>query len=328
MLAGLAGCRVHRVAAPGVSASPPRVVLLTDFGTRDDSVALLRGVILSIAPDAQVLDLTHDVPPYDVEEGARLLEEAPGLYPAGTVFVAVVDPGVGTERKPIAAELANGVYLVGPDNGLLSRALSRHGVRRVREIADPRFVRRAVSSTFHGRDVFAPAGAHLAARWPSFDQLGPEVHAWQRLEAPVVELVRPAGASADAHPTALRAVVVAFDEPFGNVWTNVEPADLEKLVSIAVAAEKGTPPAPPAGTPRPDAVGLGTTLRFTLGEPPVQVLAPLVRTFGDVPEKQPLAYWNSRGRLALALNMGDAARTWSVRRGAPVRLELSPSPTR
>src|SRR5438270_9755071 len=92
----------------------PTVVLMTDFGTKDDAVALLKGVVISIARDARVVDLTHEVPPYEIESGARILEDAPGIFPPGTVFVVVVDPGVGTARKPIAARLANGSYLVGP----------------------------------------------------------------------------------------------------------------------------------------------------------------------------------------------------------------------
>ncbi|MBI5368525.1 MAG: SAM-dependent chlorinase/fluorinase [Planctomycetes bacterium] len=282
------------------------VILLTDFGARDDSVALLRGVILSIAPDAQILDLTHEVPPYDIEEGARLLEEAPGVYPAGTVFVAVVDPGVGTERKPLAVRLANGNYLVGPDNGLLSAAMARHGVSEVREITDARFRRPARSATFHGRDVFAPAGAQLALGSPAFEEIGPRVTDWVRLAAPASEFV-PATAGAGAR---LRGAVVAIDQPYGNLWTNLTPEDLAKLPAPVPAPARAQP----------------TWLAVSCGEPARRLLVPLVSTFGDVPEQQPLAYWNSRGRLALALNMGDAARAWSVARGARLEIEAVAAP--
>ncbi len=268
---------------------PPRplVVLMTDFGTTDDAVGLVRGAVLAVAPDAQVLDLTHEVPAYDLEAGARLLEDAPGVYPEGTVFVAVVDPGVGTPRRAIVVRLANGRWLVGPDNGVLSLAMARHGVDWVRAIEDRRFLRPEISSTFHGRDVFAPTAGHLAIGSPPPADVGPVVEDWIRVEPRPVVLV-------PGPPPALEARVVALDEPFGNVWTDVGPADLERLGA------------------RPE------RLVFRLGDAGREVEAPLAGTFGDVPEGQPLAYWNSRGRLSLAINMGDAAHAFGVERGARV----------
>ena len=268
----------------------PTVVLMTDFGTRDDAVGLLRGVVVSVARDAQVLDLTHEVPPFDVQAGARLLEDAPGIYPPGTVFVVVVDPGVGTTRKPIAALLANGSYLVGPDNGVLSLAMAKHGVKEVRSIEDPRFMLRSVSTTFHGRDVFSPAGAHLALGAPPFAEIGPVFDGYMKLAPRRVEPMMKVGRDL-GEIVGLQGEVVAIDEPFGNVWTNMTPADIQTLA------------------------GSGD-LVFQLGDR--KVVAPLVKTFGDVAEGKPLAYWNSRGALALALNMGDAARTYGVKRGMVV----------
>jgi S-adenosylmethionine hydrolase len=259
---------------------------MTDFGTRDDSAALLRGTILSIAREAAVVDLTHEVPPYDVEEGARLLEDAPGIFPPGTVFVAVVDPGVGTERRPLALRLGNGSWLVGPDNGVLSIAAARWGVASARAIEDRRFLRETVSATFQGRDVFAPAAAHLAAGVPPPDEIGPEVHNWRKL-APEAAMVREGK---------IEARVLALDEPYGNVWTNVTPAEIAKL---------GLAP--------------GAALVFDFGAGK-RVEAPLARTFGDVPEGEPLAYFNSRGRLALAINRGNAARTYGAVRGAALTI--------
>jgi S-adenosylmethionine hydrolase len=285
-LAALAGC-----AAP--ERPRPLVVLLTDFGAKDDAVGLLRGAVLAVARDAEVLDLTHEVPPYDVEAGARLLEDAPGIFPPGAVFVAVVDPGVGTARRPIAIALANGSTLVGPDNGVLSLAAARYGARSVRAIEDRRFMRGAVSTTFHGRDVFAPAAAHLARGEPRFEEIGPEVGSWVKL-APQRARPLPGGG--------LEGRVVAIDEPFGNIWTNIEPAD---LASLGIAP--------------------GARLAFAFGEDPrPAATAPLVATFGDVGKGAPLAYWSSRGRLALAIDEGDAARTYGVQRGT--RVVVRPTP--
>jgi S-adenosylmethionine hydrolase len=288
-LATTLGCSAAPSRAQVAPARPrPVVVLETDFGSREDAPALLRGVILSIARDAAVVDLTNDVPPFDIETGAQDLEDAPGVFPEGSVFVVVIDPGVGTERKGIAVELANGRYLVGPDNGVLSLAMERWGVKAVREIASPAFQREHHSETFHGRDVFSPAGAHIAIGSPPFAEIGPEQKGWLKLPPSKVER---AG-------EVLHGVVAKIDDPYGNVWTNVRPEDLA-----------------PSG-PLP----FGTRIRFVIGEKPV--VAPLVKTFGSVKEGEPLAYWNSRGRLSLALNMGDAAKAYGAKRGDKVTVSI------
>ncbi len=276
---------------PEIYASPPPrpiVVLETDFGSREDAPALLRGVVLSIARDATVVDLTNDVPPFDIETGAQDLEDAPGVFPEGSVFVVVIDPGVGTQRRGIAVALANGRYLVGPDNGVLSLAMARWGVRSVREIANPTFQREHHSETFHGRDVFSPAGAYLALGSPPFAEIGPEQKDWVKLPANKVERTG----------DLLRAVVAKIDAPFGNLWTNIRIEDLAPTGSIPS----------------------GTRLRFVLGDK--QIVVPLVRTFGEVKVGEPLAYWNSRGRLSLALNMGDAAKTYAAKRGDSVTVSI------
>lgn len=278
----------------GCGSAPPRaerpvVALLTDFGLKDDAVGLMRGAVLAIARDALVVDVCHEVPRFEVAAGARTIAESPGLYPPGTVFVCVVDPGVGTARRAIAARLADGSFLVGPDNGLLTEAIERHGPAEVRALENPAFFRPDPDPTFHGRDLFAPAGGHLAAG-KRFEDAGPVVTDWVRLPRQV----------ARKEGEALVGAVVSIDEPFGNVWTDV-PAALLKELGAEVGAAK---------------------LSVQLGDAPALVV-PLVRTFGDVPEKAPLAYLNSRGWLALALNMGDFARTQGVERGAPVRVTLA-----
>lgn len=280
VVAALAGC------ASGEAAPPVQgpVALLTDFGLKDDAVGLLRGVVLAIAPRAQVVDLTHEAPRYEVDDAARLLADAPGLYPPRTVFVVVVDPGVGTARRPIAARLPNGTTLVGPDNGALSLAIARHGPAEVRLIENRGLLRGDVSSTFHGRDVFAPVGAHLAAGVP-FEQVGRVIDDWTRLTLP----------GAVVAERAVSGVALSIDEPFGNLWTNIDAAHL-------------------------DAIGLevGQRAKVLVGEVALDVA--FVRTFGDVPVGQPLLYVNSRGQAALAINMGDFARAHGVGPDAPVRI--------
>jgi S-adenosylmethionine hydrolase len=282
----LAGCSSPPEKAPQSMAPPvkprPVVVLETDFGTRDDAVALLKGVVLSIAPDAQIVDLSHEIPPFDIETGAQDLEDAPGIFPEGTVFVVVVDPGVGTARKGIAVELNNGRYLVGPDNGVLSLAMQRYGVKSVREITSPEFQRKHQSETFHGRDVFSPCGAHLASRDP-FAQVGTELKDWVKIP----------NSSPERVGDLFKATVAKIDDPYGNLWTNVPADDF--------------------------GAALGGQVHFVFDSGKT-VVAPLVKTFGDVKEGEPLAYWNSRGRLSLALNMGDAAKTYGVKRGDKVTI--------
>ena len=279
-LVALVGCAAPAPAPP----APPVVALFTDFQLQDDAVGLMRGVILSIAPRAQLVDLCHQVPRFDVEEGARLLTDAPGSYPPGAVFCVVVDPGVGTGRRAIVAELAGGHYVVAPDNGVITDVVAKHGLLAVRVVDDPSWTLEALSDTFHGRDVFAPVAAHLAAGRP-FADVGPVVDDWIRLARPQPER------AADR----LTGRVVAIDEPFGNVWTDLPAAWLREL-----------------------GVATGDVVQVEVGELALEV--PCVDTFGDVPGGQPLLYMNSRGQLALALNQADFARTHGVERGDPVTL--------
>ncbi len=147
----------------------PLITLLSDFGTRDYYVSAMKGVILSILPNAEIVDITHDITPFSIIEGAFVLWQAVRWFPQGTVYVAVVDPGVGSERDPIVIK-AGGHYLVGPDNGLLVPAAERLGLEEVRRIENEEFILER-TGTFDGRDVFAPAAAHIAKGVP-FDRIG------------------------------------------------------------------------------------------------------------------------------------------------------------
>lgn len=271
--------------APGCAAPPrPPVVLLTDFGLQDDAVGLMRGVVHAIAPDVPIADLGHSVRRYDVRQGARRLEDAPGVYPPGSVFVVVIDPGVGTDRRAVVARLANGSLLVAPDNGVITLAAARYGPVTVVEATNEELFLPTLTSTFHGRDVFAPLGAHLAAGVP-LAEVGPVIDDWIRLAAP----------EATADVTGLHGEVEDLDLPFGNVWTNV-PRSLAETAGLTVG----------------DVAVVDVAGR--------RLEVPFVRTFGDVPVGAPLLYVNSRGRLALATNQGDFAATHGVEPGTPIDL--------
>jgi len=161
----LAGCS-RQPAAPAsaqASAARPAVVFMTDFGTANDAVAICRAVIYGIAPDVRITDITHQVTPFSIEEASRFLYGVTPYYPEGTVFLVVVDPGVGTSRKAIAVKSKKGQYFILPDNGVITPVLDRDGLESAREITNQHWMIQApLSSTFHGRDIFSPAGEHLA----------------------------------------------------------------------------------------------------------------------------------------------------------------------
>jgi S-adenosylmethionine hydrolase len=258
---------------------PPTIVFMTDFGVVDDSVAICRGVMYSIMPEVRIVDLTHDVTPFSILDGARFLAGATPYYPAGTVFVVVIDPGVGSTRKAIVAKSKPGQYFVLPDNGLLTLVEQRDGIEAVREIANTDWMIGAkLSSTFHGRDVFSPAGAHLA-RGDDWSTVGPEM--------PVKNLVRLNLQAAKLDDQGLTAEVIATDGPFGNLVTNVA-AD----VFLKLGYQRGQEV--------PVEIG-GKKMRMKF-----------VNTFSDVPLKQPLFYINSRGYLAVAVNQGSFSAVYGV----------------
>jgi S-adenosylmethionine hydrolase len=256
----------------------PFVSLLTDFGLRDPSAAICRGVVLGIAPDAEILDISHEVRKYAIRDGALLLWCALPYLPVGT-HVAVVDPGVGTVRRPLAIRVARGDHLVGPDNGLLLMAADKlGGVTAAVELREAAYRLPVVSTSFHGRDIFAPAAAHLALG-VALGRLGPPIDPATLVSLPVPE--------PRVLPGALETHVVYVDT-FGNV----------KLTALAPAL--------------PEALGevpFGTQLEIELrpaGAPARPVSATWAETFGSVEPGALLLYEDSYGRLCLALNQGDA----------------------
>jgi len=268
---------------------PPTIVFMTDFGVVDDSVALCRGVMYSVMPDVRIVDLTHQVTPFSIADGARFLFGTTPYFPAGTVFVVVIDPGVGSTRKAIVAKSQKGQYFVLPDNGLLTLVERRDGIAGVHEITNPDWMIGAkLSSTFHGRDIFSPAGAHVA-RGDDWTQAGPEV--------PVKDLVRLDLKVARFESGSLMGEVIATDGPFGNLVTNVSAEDFLKL-----------------GYQR------GEEVPVKLDRTMMKIK--FVRTFSDVGLKEPLLYIDSRGRLGLAVNQSSFAAVYKIR--PPTELMIAP----
>jgi S-adenosylmethionine hydrolase len=258
---------------------PQTIVFMTDFGVLDDSVAICRGVMYSIMPEVRIVDLTHQVTPFSILDGARFLYGASPYYPAGTVFVVVVDPTVGSTRKAIVAKSKRGQYFVLPDNGVITLVEQRDGIESVHEITNTDWmIGTKLSSTFHGRDIFSPVGAHVA-RGDDWTKVGPE--------APVASLVHLELKAARVDGRGAAAEVIATDGPFGNLVTNLDGEDFLKL-----GYQRGQEVPVKVG-------GKEMTMKF-------------VRTFSDVPLNQPLLYIDSRGRLGLAVNQGSFASLYGV----------------
>ena len=257
------------------------IVFLTDYGMTDEFVGVCHGVMVGIVPDVRVIDLTHAVPRQDVMHGALTLGRATSYMPVEAVYVAVVDPGVGSGRGAIAVRAGSGALLVGPDNGLLSLAWEAlGGADEAVEVTSDDVVLQPVSRTFHGRDVFAPAAAHLAEGMP-LDSLGPSLDV---AHLRVLELPAPMVAAG-----AIGARVTGVDG-FGNVQLNVGPDDLE-------------------------AAGIGPVLTIR-GR-----TIPRVGIFADVPLGTLAAIIDSQAQLALVVNQGSAAEILGLSVGKTVVLE-------
>jgi S-adenosylmethionine hydrolase len=290
LLALLCAALTVPIAAQRAKKYAPTIVFMTDFGVLDDSVAICRGVMYSVMPDVRIVDLTHQVTPYSILDGARFLHGATPYYPAATVFVVVIDPGVGSSRKAIVAKSKRGQYFVLPDNGLLTLVEQRDGIERARAITNPAWmIGSKLSSTFHGRDIFSPVGAHLA-RGDDWTSVGPEV--------PVGALVRLDLKAAKVDGRGLSAEIIATDGPFGNLVTNVDADEFLKL-----------------GYQR------GQEVPVKVGEKEMKIK--LVRTFSDLPVGEPLLYIDSRGHLGLAVNQGSFAAAYGIK--PPVALFIPPA---
>ena len=262
----------------------PIVALLTDFGGQDHYVGAVKGAVLSACREAALVDIAHDVPPHDVSEGAWALFAAYRAFPAETVFLAVVDPGVGSERRGLALE-ASTYRFVGPDNGLFSFILSEHPDARVHQITNAGLFRQRVSATFHGRDVFGPVAGCLASGL-AIQEVGPVVADPVRFpEVPVRQV----------EAGVWEASVIHVDR-FGNLTTNLSQAALQQIL---------------------DTVGGDPTQIVVVVE---GMVLPYVRAYSDLPEGEGCALLGSSGRLEVAVRKGNASRVLGAGRGAPVRI--------
>jgi hypothetical protein len=271
---------------------PPRPVvsLLTDFGVRDPSGAICEGVILGICPQATVVHISHEVTKYAIRDGALLLWCALPFFPVA-IHMAVVDPGVGTRRRPLAVVVGRGDVLIGPDNGLLLPAARRlDGIRAVHELTSDAHRLHQVSSSFHGRDIFAPAAAHLACGLP-VGELGPEID-----PATLVDLVIP---DATPIPDGVETTVIYVDT-FGNC----------KLAGLRHQLEAVVGPMRPGRAVRVQADGAAVR---RLG---------WADTFGNVPVGEPILYVDSYDRLTLAVNQGNAAVELSLAQDQAIRIQV------
>jgi S-adenosylmethionine hydrolase len=263
------------------------VTFLTDFGLQDDFVGTCHGVIARIAPDARVIDVTHGIAPQAVLQGALVLHSTIGYMPVG-VHLAVVDPGVGGERRAVAVRTADSRTFVGPDNGLLTQAVEALGIDAVHELVDKRYRLPGVSRTFHARDVFAPAAAHLANGVP-IEELGPALDpaGLVRIEVPAPDVGR----------TQISAVVLAVDR-FGNVATNARRAHV-------------------------DGLGLADGDRVEIRLALDRYYAVVARTFADAPPGELILYEDSYAFMTLAISRGNAARLTRVAPGDELRVAVT-----
>ena len=295
----ITGCRVLSLLCwlcwSAVAAARAPLVLLTDFGTQDGAVSAMKGVAYGVSQNLLISDLSHENPSIFV--GAYRLYQAEQFWPDDTVFVTVVDPGVGTARRSVVLKTRTGHYFVGPDNGLMSLVAERDGIAGLRQI-DERINRRKGSDdshTFHGRDVFAYTGARLAAGVITFEQVGPELQPQSLVTIPYRKPER-----TDA---VVKGIIPVLDIQFGNVWTNIPKPLFDEL-----------------------GVALGQLVHVRIfhdGHVVDDTQVPYQRTFGDVAIGKPLVYVNSLLNLAVALNQSSYAAAHKIDSGPDWFIELS-----
>jgi S-adenosyl-L-methionine hydrolase (adenosine-forming) len=258
----------------------PIITLTTDYGTDDHLVGVLKGVILKINPDAQIIDITHAVTPYDLLDGALQIASAYTYFPPRTIHVVIVDPGVGTERRPILVSGQN-QYFVAPDNGVLSAVFDKEQNFTVRHLTSEHYFNLPVSRTFHGRDIFAPVASWLSKNWQPAS-MGEVIEDFKRFAMP-----KPKEANGS-----WKGVVLKVDS-FGNLITNFRAEDL-----LPESLEKGE-------------------IKLQVGNHNVARMVPM---FAGGNPGEPVAYIGSSGYLEVAVNKGNAAKQLAIGRGAPVLL--------
>ena len=264
-----------------------RIALLTDFGTRDEYVGVMKGVIAGVNPDIRVVDICHYIEPQNVVHGAYILGAAAPFFPVGTVFVAIVDPGVGSRRRILAVDHAGRRFLA-PDNGLLEGAIGDGSDVAIVAVENRRYFLDSVSRTFHGRDIFAPVAAHLAAGLP-LTELGPPIDP----DAIVTGRMPRCRFTA---PDCLEGKIVAADR-FGNLMTTIDAPAIERLTRVAA----------------------GRQMQVTVGD---KSIGPIVATYDQVAKSALLAVIGSRGLLEISVNCGSARQMLAPEAGRTVRVQF------
>ena len=289
------GLLLGTVMALNAGAAQRVLVLQSDFGLLDGAVASMKGVAVGVSPDIHIYDLTHHIEPFNIWQGALRLAQTAEYWPAGTVFVSVVDPGVGTDRKSIVLRTKSGHYFVTPDNGTLTFVAPRLGIDAVREI-DEAVNRRKDSEksfTFHGRDVYAYTAARLAAGVITFEQVGRE------LPPAVITIPHEAARFEDG---VVHGNIQTDDGNYGNIWTNVDRATFGRL-----------------------GVSRGDVVRIKIlkdGEEVLNLSVPFVATFGAVAVGKPLLYLNSLDSVSLAINQKNFAKEYGVGSGPAWSIQI------
>ncbi|MCX7828512.1 MAG: S-adenosyl-l-methionine hydroxide adenosyltransferase family protein [Thermanaerothrix sp.] len=274
------------------------LVFQTDFGLKDGAVSAMKGVAFGEDPKLPMYDLTHEIPPYSIWEASYRLFQTVQYWPEGTVFVSVVDPGVGTDRKPVVARTKDGRYVVTPDNGTLTLLADSVGLAEVRVIDQAKHMRKGSerSYTFHGRDLFAYTGAKLASGKITFEEVGPVLKK---------DVVRIPYQRAEVRDGAAYGTIPVLDVQYGNVWTNIGEGVFGLL--------------------KPSKGKLYDVRILKDGKEVYRGRVPFVNTFGDVPEGEPLLYYNSLMNLSLALNMDSFAEKFKVSSGPEWSVEVRPA---
>lgn len=272
------------------------VVFQSDFGLKDGAVSAMKGVAMTVDSSLKLFDLTHEIPAYNIWEAAYRLEQTVSYWPTGTVFVSVVDPGVGTERKSVVLKTKAGHFIVTPDNGTLTLIAASEGIAAIREI-DEAVNRRKGSEksyTFHGRDVYAYTAARLAAGTINFEQVGKELPN---------EVVHIPFQKAVVEGKKIKGTIAILDVQYGNIWTNIT-ADIFKQLNAKV----------------------GDQLKVVIYQNKIkkyESTMPFAETFGAVAEGKPLLYLNSLLQVSFALNMGNFSAKYKLYSGSEWTVEVS-----
>lgn len=265
------------------------LVFQSDFGLVDGAVSAMKGVAYGVSPDLILGDVTHDIAPYNVFEASYRLYQTAEYWPSGTVFVSVVDPGVGSNRKSVAAKLKSGQYIVTPNNGTLTHLAAFVGIEELREIEERtnRLQDSEKSYTFHGRDVYAYAGARLASGAITFEEMGPELDLSELVLLKLGEVKRT--------EKSVTGQIDILDVRFGSLWTGIPFDDFKAL-----------------------GASFGDTVDVMIcnnGAPAYKNIVTYGRCFADVPVSMPVLYMNSVNHMALAINQGSFAKAFAIGTG-------------